>query len=46
MTVTVALEKLKTYEQTSFALGLNETDDMLLCGETTEKADSTIALPA
>lgn len=25
---------------------LNETDDMLLCGETTEKADSTIALPA
>ena len=25
---------------------LNETDDMLLCGETTEKADGTIALPA
>ena len=25
---------------------LNETDDMLLCGETTEKADSTISLPA
>lgn len=25
---------------------LNETDDMLLCGETTEKADSTIVLPA
>lgn len=25
---------------------LNETDDMLLCGETIEKADSAIALPA
>ena len=25
---------------------LNETDDVTLCGETTEKADSATALPA
>ena len=25
---------------------LNETDDVILCGETTEKADSATALPA
>ena len=37
-----ALQKIKIYFRD---FNLNETDDMLLCGETTEKAGSAIALP-